>query len=224
MAQAVKFTFHSLLAEDEPAPAPAAEVVEQPSGISEEELAVARALAFDEGRAAGRAEAGRSVENTLAATLDEIADGVSRTLADLDRELGALRVDVARLAVAVAGKLSSRLLARAPLAEVEALIAECLAEHHEEPRIVVRLAEELLDSLRARLDPLVARQGFAGRVILIGEPGFVGADCRIEWPDGGVERRTAVIEAAVAAAVGRFAALSALPSQGGTRDNEEIGE
>ena len=222
MVQAVKFTFDSLLKEEEETP-PSPVEVEEVRGFSEEEMAVARALAFEEGRSAGRAEAQGSVERSLAAVLEEIAAGTVRMLGELEQEMAAARLEAARLAVAVAGKLSGRLLARAPLTEIEALIAECLAEHHEEPRIVVRIAEGLLDPLRARLDPLVARQGFAGRVILIGEPGFGGADCRIEWPDGGIERRTAVIEAAVATALDRFTVLSAMASRNEISEHEEIG-
>jgi flagellar assembly protein FliH len=134
-------------------------------------------------------------------------------LREVEAELRGVKVDAAAVAVAIARKLSARLLAHAPVDEIEALLAESIADHAEEPRLVVRLDEKLVDPMRRRLDPLLARQNFAGRVILIGEPGYSGADCRIEWPDGGIERKAELIDAAVEAAFARFAHLPDRPAQ-----------
>jgi flagellar assembly protein FliH len=210
LAQAVKFTFASLLREDEP---PAKDQAPQARMVPEAEIEAARAEAFEQGRAAGRVEVEDSMERSLVLMLEEVAAGTARMLREVEAELRGVRVEVAAIAVAVARKLSTRLLAQAPAAEIEALLAESMAGHAEEPRLVVRLDERLVDVMRGRLDPLLARQNFAGRVILIGEPGYSGADCRIEWPDGGVERKAALIDAAVEAAFARFAHLPDQPAQ-----------
>lgn len=207
VAEVVKFTFRSLL-QDEPPAAPEAKI----QMVPEAEIETARAAAFQNGLLKGRAEAEQAVERSLTLLLEEVAAGTARMLRELEGEIRATRVEAAGLALAVARKLSGRLLAQAPLTEIEAMLADALAEHPDEPRIVVRLDENLLDALRRRLDPLLARNGFAGRVILIGEPGFEGADCRIEWPDGGTERRAAVIAGAVESVFSRFAALSDGPA------------
>ncbi len=210
MAQAVKFTFASLLREDE---SPAKDQAPQARMVPEAEIEAARAEAFEQGRAAGRIEVEESTERSLVLMLEEVAAGTARMLREIDAELRGVKVEAAAVAIAVARKLSARLLAHAPAAEVEALLAESMAGHAEEPRLVVRLDERLVDVMRRRLDPLLARQNFAGRIILIGEPGYSGADCRIEWPDGGVERKTALIDAAVEAAFARFAHLPDQPAQ-----------
>jgi flagellar assembly protein FliH len=210
LAQAVKFTFASLLREDEP---PAKDQAPQVRMVPEAEIEAARAEAFERGRAAGRAEVEDSTERSLVLMLEEVAAGTARMLREIEAELRGVRVEAATVAIAVARKLSARLVAHAPAAEIEALLAESMAGHAEEPRLVVRLDERLVDVMRRRLDPLLARQNFAGRVILVGEPGYSGADCRIEWPDGGVERNTALIDAAVEAAFARFAHLPDQPAQ-----------
>lgn len=210
MAQAVKFTFASLLREDEP---PAEDQAPQARMVPEAEIEAARAEAFERGRAAGRVEVEDSAERSLVLMLEEVAAGTARMLREVEAEVRGVKVEAAAIAVAVARKLSARLLAHAPAVEIEALLAESMAGHAEEPRLVVRLDERLVDVMRRRLDPLLARQNFAGRVILVGEPGYEGADCRIEWPDGGVERRAALIEAAVEAAFTRFAHLPDHPAQ-----------
>lgn len=201
MAQTVKFTFASLL---EPAESEA-----PPAAPSEAEIAARCAVAFAEGREAGRREAEASREQALAHSLSHMAAEL-QTLFD---QIGDLRArterDAARIAVAVARKLSQALIAREPLAEIEALIAECLRSQQQEPRLVVRVAASLLDPLRARLDALAAQSGFAGRVILIDDPTLALGDCRIEWPDGGAERRLAEIDAAVSTALDRYLARTA---------------
>lgn len=212
--QAVKFTFDSLLHDDK-APAPVAKV----RMVSETEVDAARAAAFEEGRAAGRIDAETAIERSLVMMLEEVASGTARLMREIEGEMRATKVEAAGLAIAVARKLSGRLLARAPLAEIEALLTESLADHADEPRIVVRLDENLVEPMRQRLDTLLARQPFAGRIILIGEAGFAGADCRIEWPDGGIERRVALIDAAVDAAFDRFTLLSDRPAQSVTSES-----
>jgi flagellar assembly protein FliH len=68
------------------------------------------------------------------------------------------------------------------------LVADCLHKLHREPRLVVRVAPNLAEALRTDIDALCAEHGFAGRVVILAEDALAGADCRIEWADGGIER------------------------------------
>lgn len=201
MARTVKFTFASLL---EPAESEA-----PPSAPSEAEIAARCAAAFAEGREAGRREAEASREQALAHGLSHMAAELQTLFGRIAELRARTERDAARIAVAVARKLSQALIAREPLAEIEALIAECLRSQQQEPRLVVRVAASLLDPLRARLDALAAQSGFAGRLILIDDPALDLGDCRIEWPDGGAERRLAEIDAAISSALGRYLDRSA---------------
>jgi flagellar assembly protein FliH len=92
------------------------------------------------------------------------------------------------LALQVGRKLADNALAAYPLKEVESLVADCLHKLHSEPRLVVRTSSDCADALRTDIDAMCEKHGFAGRVIVIAEPSLTGADCRVEWAEGGIER------------------------------------
>jgi flagellar assembly protein FliH len=53
---------------------------------------------------------------------------------------------------------------------------------------------------------LAKQSGFAGRLVILAEPGIETGDCRIEWADGGVVLERAAIEAKIDELVGRYVA------------------
>src|SRR3546814_15720654 len=71
----------------------------------------------------------------------------------------------------------------------------------EEPRLVLRVSDGILDLIKPRIDVLTMRSGFAGRVVILAEDGMVDGDCRIEWADGGVERSAARLSTEIEGAV-----------------------
>jgi flagellar assembly protein FliH len=113
-----------------------------------------------------------------------------------------------RAAITAAAEITRRLLPslgkREAIGEVEALIRECLARLHEEPRLVVRVADELLDPVRQRIDQLTAAAGYTGRIILFADPALTSGDARVEWADGGAERDSAALWREIDSAIQRF--------------------
>src|SRR5690606_37352563 len=96
-----------------------------------------------------------------------------------------------QLALSLVRKLLPTLSQKGALDEVEKMITECLTEAFDEPRIVIRVHDNLLDSLKEKIDTLTASRGFTGKIVLLAEPTITHeGDCRIEWADGGVERNT----------------------------------
>ena len=163
------------------------EAVPEPK-YTEADLAAARGDGQRAGIAMGLEQAGRQIETLTAATLEQIAGGLERLAHEHEQALDLVRADAVRLAVAAAARLAPELIRRQPAVEVEALVAELLARLPNEPRVVVRVAEALVEPLSARVDAFARRPGFEGRIVLLGEPWLDGADCRVEWADGGAER------------------------------------
>ncbi len=95
------------------------------------------------------------------------------------------------VAVAVARKLAPALIAREPLSEISALTSECLRHLNTAPHLVVRINDRLQDVARKELDAIAQARGFAGRLVILGEPDLPPGDCRIEWADGGIVRSRA---------------------------------
>lgn len=174
-----------------PEPAPEPEVPPPPS-FSEEELQAAREAAFREGWEQGReqalAEARGAAEAAGAQALTLLAERLKQALQRLDAQREAATVEVLGSAMAVLRKLFPLLGERHGLAEIEGLVRGCLERLHEEPRVVVRAPDALLDELRRRMDALKLEAAYEGRVVLLADEELGPSDARIEWADGGAER------------------------------------
>ncbi len=177
----------------EPEPEPETPPEPPPPTFSEAELAAARNEAFAQGKQEGLAEAAAGLEQA-------IADGVAALATQVDSLIGAQTEHEARqqsqaieTAVQVVRKLFPRIAEARALPEIEAVIAECLGHLSDEPRVVVRIADPLIDPLRERLSSLAARSGFEGKVVLISDDTLEASSVRVEWAAGGAERDTAQI-------------------------------
>jgi flagellar assembly protein FliH len=192
MSEARRFLFDTSFdsARDRDPGAEGEEAAEAPV-FTEAELEQARAASLASGRESGFREAAASIEQSIARSLETIAGQI----AELEKTLGqdGRRRDNEALeaAMAVLRKLFPGLAARHGLSEVETLVGECLERVREEPRVVIRVADPLLDSLRDRLDALSQSAGFEGRIVLLAEDALGVGDARVEWADGGAERDTA---------------------------------
>jgi flagellar assembly protein FliH len=155
------------------------------------ELEATRQSALAEGHAAGLAEAAKSAEALTADALARIAESLAALLATQD----AATMDTQRRALAamqrIVAKLVPGLAAKDPLAEVEAFATKCLHEAIDEPRVVLRVAQEIYEPLRVRLDALANAAGYAGRIVMLADDAIAGGDARVEWADGGAERNLA---------------------------------
>jgi len=170
-------------------------------------LAAARAEGFAEGHAAGLDEGRNEQIARLADTVGLIGQTMQELAATQHDALATMRREAVRLTLAIAARLAPVLVARAPLAELEALIAECLKDVGGEPRVVVRVAMPLVDELSARVEALKRSAAFAGEVIVLGEDDIAPGDCRVEWADGGAERDLGTLVRAIEERVNRAAAL-----------------
>ena len=182
-------------------------VEDKPEALyTEEDLAAARGEAQQIGFAAGQQEALGSIQNMAANTLQNIAATIANMGAQQEQAILGVKQDAAQMAMVIAGKLAPALLQSQPLDEVKSLIMECLELVKNEPRVVVRVNTALLELLAEDVDQLAARGGFQGTVVLLGEDDLVGADCRIEWTDGGAERNVEALFQKVDGAVTRYCA------------------
>ncbi len=154
------------------------------STYSSDEVEAIRKETFAQGKADTEAQAGA----LRAATMGAVAQRLNALIGAMDGTLLTLRQESAALALQVARKLAESALAAFPEKEVEALVADCLHKLHREPRLVVHVSTACAEALRADIDALAQQHGYTGRVVILAEPGLTGADCRVEWADGGIER------------------------------------
>ena len=93
-----------------------------------------------------------------------------------------------------------------PRVAIEALVLRCMDDMRDEPRLVVRAAEPVIQLLDQRIDQLMAQSGFGGKLVLVPDETMALTDCRIDWADGSAERKQAVLEQDVDQAVERYVA------------------
>lgn len=188
--------------------------------FSKAELDAAREAGVAAGRAAALAEAAQSNEARIAASLSNMALGLKVILAARQRyaedaQRGALETLRALLAKALPA-----LCRKAPLAEIEAMVVECLREAFDEPRVVLRVADGVFEAMQPRLEAVVAASGFAGKIVLLADAALAPGDARVEWADGGAERDTRRLMHDIDEALAR--ALDSIPVPG-TSPPEENG-
>jgi flagellar assembly protein FliH len=152
------------------------------------EMEATRQAALAEGHAAGLAEAAQAADSLIAGSLAKIAGSLASLFAA--QEATALETERRALDAmqTIITKLIPGLAAKDPLAEVEAFTTKCLHEAIDEPRVVLRVAEELYEKLREHLDTLANAAGYSGRIVLLADDAITGGDARVEWADGGAER------------------------------------
>ena len=156
--------------------------------FGEVELEAARKTAFAEGHAAGSAAAKAEQRAAIMIALQTIEGALAELLRQQTHALSSYRDDVAKLSMAIARKLSISFASRAATEEVEALLRKCIEEQHDEPRLVVRASEAVIEALKPRVAAIGTASGYGGQIVLLPDDCLENADCQVQWADGGAER------------------------------------
>jgi flagellar assembly protein FliH len=169
-------------------------------------IADAEARAYRDGYEAAQREAKAESDRRAALALEEIGiaiKGIASRFSGIEARMETEAVDVA---VAVARKLCSELIATEPLGEITGLVSDCFSHLVSTPHLVVRINDALYEAAREKIERQATQSGFEGRLVILAEPGIATGDCRIEWADGGVVLERAAIEAKINELVGRYMA------------------
>jgi flagellar assembly protein FliH len=171
-----------------------------------QKVAAAEARAYRDGYDAAQREAKAESDRRSAAALEEInvhIRAIAQRFSGIETRMETEAVDVA---VAVARKLCSTLIAAEPLSEIIGLVKDCFSHLVATPHLVVRINESLYDAAHERIERLAKQSGFEGRLVILAEPEIATGDCKIEWADGGVVLEREAIEAKINELVGRYIA------------------
>jgi flagellar assembly protein FliH len=145
-----------------------------------EEVEQIRRDAFAEGERSAVAMA----QAATAAALSQIAGDAQAALGALTRVAHDHRVNSAELALAAARKVADAALDRFPQAPVAAAMVELAREIEAQPRLIVRVAADLVEPVQAELEAAAQAIGFAGQIIARAEPGMPAAAFQLDWGEG----------------------------------------
>jgi flagellar assembly protein FliH len=152
------------------------------------DLERARAEALAEGSETGRNAALAEIAQATAQALAAIAAALPPLLNELPDIASASRREALSALDQIAHKLLPALIERGALQEILAVVGASLDRLRQEPRIVIRVKDSLLDPLQHHLAELRARAGFEGKLIALADDRLAIGDVHVEWADGGVER------------------------------------
>jgi flagellar assembly protein FliH len=170
MSDHARYLFETSFDEDDEAPNPELEA------------------AFARGLEAGMEAARTQSEQTLATAATSMVERLS-SLESVRSELGArMSRQAIRIATDLVRKMMPAFAKRGGLKEIEAVLEDSLKRVLEEPRVVFRVPDSMLDALQPRIVELSGKAGYSGEVVLLADDRMAVSDCLIEWADGGAER------------------------------------
>ena len=184
-----------------------------PEDLVAQLIAQAREEAFAEGVAAGERNATAHAAQTMATAAAAMAARTAEMVATLDDTHAAHLRESVELAASIGRKLAVHLLARHPVAELDALIAECMASLESEPHLVIRCHPDIADAVRDVATGHMATSGFSGRLIVLGDPDQGLGDGRLEWVDGGLVRDIKAISKQIDSRISAYLAARSGQSQ-----------
>jgi flagellar assembly protein FliH len=145
-----------------------------------EEVEQVRAAAFAEGERSGVVRA----EQAAAAALAEIAQAAKAALGALTRIVQDHRAVSADLALATGRTIAGAALEKFPEAPAAAALAAMAREMEATPRLAVRASVDLVDRLQATLEATAQACGYAGQIVVRGDPALPPAAFVLDWGDG----------------------------------------
>lgn len=169
-------------------------------------IAEAEARSYRAGFDAAQREAKVMSDRHTAQALAGIESSITSIAKSFATVESRMETEAVEVAVAVARKLCTELMAAEPLTEITALVSDCFRHLTSTPHIVVRINDSLYDSARERVEQIAKRNGFEGRLVILAEPDIPTGDCKIEWADGGVTLDRDTIETKINELVGRYLA------------------
>jgi flagellar assembly protein FliH len=227
MAALARFTFDLDLAARPVLPqSMAPELPPEPAGIPQDMVErlvrEAREEGYAEGLMAGEGNATSMASQTIAAAAGTLAAHAASMTAALDEARSESHKEAVGLAVSVGRKLAFHLVGREPVAELEALIAECMPSLSDVPHLVIRCHEDLADQIRDIATAQISTSGYAGRLVVMGEPDIRLGDGRLEWVDGGLVRDADRLDAEINETIAAY--LAAKANKAGSHTAKESGE
>ncbi|SDR33908.1 FliH/SctL family protein [Pseudovibrio sp. Tun.PSC04-5.I4] len=130
-------------------------------------------------------------EQQKASAQDELVvlrESLEAALGEIEKQLRAQERNLVSMCFMIARRLCAHLLAREPLAEVVALLSECLAPLRKIPQILIEVPAKDSCALEGMVEQLVMNNSFEGKIHVLRSETMSRGDCRIEWPEGGLIR------------------------------------
>lgn len=159
-----------------------------PPTFSEEELAVAKDMAFEQGRQQGQKEQVESREQYIAQTLDKIAQNFSKLFAAETLRESVFEKEALRLSIMALDLLFPVLNQKLGAEEVRSVIEKTLTHHRKTKEINISVPKGCKGEIESLITTLRAGEHEEVLWRVSEDDTLPPGDCTLEWSDGGAVR------------------------------------
>jgi len=184
-----------------------------PPTFSEEELQAAQAAAWQEGHAAGVADAQKEREAQITDLLENLTALVSGMHVHQDVTNEQIGLHLSKVAVAVMKHILPDWIEKQGAGEVKAVLGDCFERIPFDSKMIVTVSPETETLITDSIELLAARSGFEGRIRLVGDPEMGPSDLTAVWDGGGLERLESAIWQDIETRMARVAGQHAAPAR-----------
>jgi flagellar assembly protein FliH len=178
-----------------------------PPSFNEAELEAAKQAAYEEGFMAGKLEGRREVDHEsmeVQQNMNQVCTTISHHIDNLTQQhqqyLISKQADLGRLVLGCSERLAVEALRKEPLADIEAMVRDCLGLMMGKPEVTVKVHPKLQQPLM---------QKFGNRIKVISNPEMNPVDCHIAWSYGEATREIDKIWGNIEETIDRYFAISA---------------
>ncbi|MEE2526110.1 hypothetical protein V0U79_07005 [Hyphobacterium sp. HN65] len=172
--------------------------------LTADEVEIVRKEAFEAGVASETAQAA----NQQAAAVQAVASQMQMILSRLQGESESLRADASRMALIAARKIAGAAIDKNAAEGVVRFIEEIMTDLRGEPHFAVECAGPIAGIVAQVLEQTAAEIGFEGAIKVRANPDMAGADCRLAWGSGTIERSQTDLETRIEALVAEWQAAA----------------
>jgi len=176
-----------------------------PPGVTLEELARARAEAYEQGLEAGKQVHESQAQDAIAQALQHLAQVADYLVKRDDHERQQLERQVLDGTMTLTRRLFPHLAENGTIERLSAFARQTLNDHADEREILIAVPKGSAQPLKDDLKAVLESRGMTDRVKIVEDESLTPTDCRITWADGGanmvIDRIWQAIEQASAQAV-----------------------
>lgn len=159
-----------------------------PPMFSEAELSAARQQAFEEGQAAGLAEAANSIEEKISQNIDVIVAALSQLASEQHRANTLISKQSILVARKLVEKLMPEMVRQHGSDEIEAVVTDTLDTMLDAAKVTVFVHPDLLSDMSERFKHIAATTNLNENLIVQADERLGPSDCRMEWGGGNAAR------------------------------------
>lgn len=168
-----------------------------PPVFSEEELAVAKDVAFEMGRQQGKKEEQESRDQVVTTLLSRIADQFSHLFAAESMRESVFEKEAVRLSIAALDVLFPTLSSHVGRSDVLDALQKTLTDHKKNKEILIKVPMGMKTDVEALIIRIRATEQDSVLWRIIEMPDMLPGDCTLEWADGGAVRDSAAAAFAI---------------------------